>query len=266
MLSDFFAIKLGMTQAWTTEGKRVAVTRCKAAPNKLISSQLTSVLDKTARGRSFSDVTIFEVGFGQKKIKNVKKPLRSKLEKSGFSEGVAKVSGVRVADGAENLSVGSLVPVESVLAVGDVVQVQGVTKGRGFAGAVKRYGFAGGPKTHGQSDRHRAVGSIGAGTTPGRVWKGKRMPGHYGVETKTVTGLVVVHIDPVAQEIWLSGPIPGSVTSAVRIRKTGEKKSYTLNQVASQVAVVASPEEPAKETENTTETPTDAVQTTESQQ
>jgi large subunit ribosomal protein L3 len=229
MLVDFFAIKLGMTQAWTKDGKRLAITRCKATPNLITGTQTVSVLDKTFQNRVFHELTILEVGSGKKKLKNVPKPLRSKLEKSGFSQGVTQVVGVRVPTSDETPAVGSTVAVESVLEVGDVVQVRGTSKGRGFAGAVKRHGFHGGPKTHGQSDRHRAVGSIGAGTTPGRVWKGKKMPGHYGDEAKTVTGLVVVHLDVIAQEVWLSGPVPGSITSSLRIRKTGKKKQIELH-------------------------------------
>ncbi len=238
MLVDFFATKLGMTQAWTTAGKRLAVTRFKATENMVLGSSTVSVLVKDAKGRQKVDSLILEIGYGKKKLKNMSKPLRTKVEKSGFSQGIARITGTRVSPSAENIpAVGSIVTAADVLEVGDVVQVQGTTKGRGFAGAVKRYGFHGGPKTHGQSDRHRAVGSIGAGTTPGRVFKGKRMPGHYGDETKTVTGLVVLHIDPTSQEIWLSGPVPGSITSAVRIRKTGEKKMIELDTVASRVVL-----------------------------
>ncbi len=253
MLVDFFATKLGMTQAWTKDGKRLAITRCKATPNIITSSQVVTVLDKSIQGRVFKDVTILGVGSGKKKLKNMPKPLRSSLEKSGFSEGVARITGVRVPADQEAPTVGSSISLAETLEVGDVVQVQGTTKGRGFAGAVKRYGFHGGPKTHGQSDRTRAVGSIGAGTTPGRVWKGKRMPGHYGTDTQTVPGLVVVHVDPVAQEVWLSGPVPGSITSSVRIRKTGKKKSIELDTVASQLAAVVVPEVIAEVTPEVTE-------------
>lgn len=91
---------------------------------------------------------------------------------------------------------------------GDKVAVQGVTKGKGFAGVVKRYGFKGGPRTHGQSDRLRAPGSIGAGTTPGRVLKGKRMAGRLGNKTVTLDNREVV--DVVDSYLLLSGPVPGN--------------------------------------------------------
>jgi large subunit ribosomal protein L3 len=249
MLVDFFATKLGMTQAWTKAGKRLAVTRCKAPNTMVIGKETVSVLVPGSKTREKTDVVMLQVAFGKKKLKNMSKPLRSIVEKAGFTEGAAKIRGTRIADtAAESPAVGSFIALSDVLEVGDVVQVQGTSKGRGFAGAVKRYGFHGGPKTHGQSDRHRAVGSIGAGTTPGRVFKGKRMPGHYGDEAKTVTGLVVVHVDQVAQEVWLSGPVPGSVTSSVRIRKTGEKKTVELDTAASQIRVVEPAAEAAVET------------------
>src|SRR6185437_11340947 len=94
------------------------------------------------------------------------------------------------------------------------------------AGGVKRYGFRGGPKTHGQSDRHRAPGSIGQGTTPGRVYKGKRMAGHMGVDTVTITNLVVVDVDAENKKLYVLGLVPGTKKSSVVITKTGEKKKF----------------------------------------
>ncbi len=97
------------------------------------------------------------------------------------------------------------------------VNISGKTIGRGFAGAIKRYGFSGGPKTHGQSDRHRAVGSVGAGTSPGRVFKGKRLPGHYGNEVKTIMGVTVVAVDKKNKQIIVSGSVPGSKKNVLTI-------------------------------------------------
>ncbi|HYD35265.1 MAG TPA: 50S ribosomal protein L3 [Vitreimonas sp.] len=237
MLTTVFATKLGMTQAWTKEGKRMAVTRCKVTPNVVVGTQ--NPQEKSV---------VLEIGYGTKKLKNMNKPLRSQLEKSGFSMGITQVKGVKVALDGETPApkAGDSITIDQVLQIGDIVKVQGITKGRGFAGAVKRHGFAGGPETHGQSDRVRAVGSIGAGTTPGRVFKGKRMPGHYGVDTKTVTGLVILHIDPTTQEVWLSGPVPGHNQAVVRILKTGQTKQVELLNVQKSEAVVeAAPAEEA---------------------
>lgn len=221
MINTIFATKVGMSQAFTKDGKRLPVTKLKVSDNFVLSKKETQ--DK--------QVTL-EIGYGQKKLKNVEKPLRKQIEKSGFSLGVRQVEGVKLGkqeEGEKTLEAGQTLSVTDVLTVGDVVEIQGSTKGRGFAGAMKRHGFHGGPKTHGQSDRARAVGSIGAGTTPGRVWKGKRMPGRYGQETKTVAGLVVVYVDQAKQELWVSGPVPGFNTSTVRIIKTGVSKEIELN-------------------------------------
>jgi large subunit ribosomal protein L3 len=255
MLDAIFATKLGMTQAWSKSGKRLAVTKCKADENLIVGQHEASVTDKSSRLWNKNRQTILEVGFGTKKQKNMKKPLRTRMTKSGFSLGVQQIKGIH-ADAAQEspLKVGDSVSLDQVLAVGDVVKVQGVSKGRGFAGAMKRHGFHGGPATHGQSDRARAVGSIGSGTTPGRVWAGKKMPGHYGVDTKTVSGLVVLHIDPATKEVWLSGPVPGSITSILKIEKTGKKKSVeldlaSLGLVPAEEATNSPVEEPMAETQ-----------------
>jgi len=221
MITQVFATKRTMTQAWTTTGKRLAVTRLQVVNNAVIGQK-----------KSPDDSIRLELGFGLKKLKNMSKPLRSKLEKSGFSFGVRSMREVTVA-ADETLKPGDILKVEEILQIGDVVTVQGTTKGRGFAGAMKRHGFKGGPKTHGQSDRWRAVGSIGQRTTPGRVFKGKRMPGHYGVDVQTVAGLTVLYINPEVQEVWLSGPIPGAMNGTVTISKTGKTKPIQLDQKAS---------------------------------
>lgn len=277
MLNDFFVTKIGMTQAWTKDGKRLAITRCAINPNIVVDARTTDVIDKESLIRQTKPVTILEIGYGRKKLKNMSKPLRSKLEKGGFSFGVTNLKGVRTGDETSTPKVGESINVDQVLVVGDVVQVQGVSKGRGFAGGVKRYGFKGGSRTHGQSDRERAVGSIGAGTTPGRVYKGKRMPGQYGNDTKTVSGLVVVYIDTESGELWLSGPVPGSMNSPIRIRKTGGARSIFLDAVASGIKVKSDLEtekvekaEPAvtevmEEAPAETETPAEAEMPTETE-
>ena len=101
---------------------------------------------------------------------------------------------------------------------GDLVDVSGVSKGRGFAGAMKRHGFHGGPKTHGQSDRARAPGSIGAGTDPGRVVKGKKMAGHMGTRQVTVKNLKVIESDPARGVLLLRGAVPGNRDVLLRVR------------------------------------------------
>lgn len=126
----------------------------------------------------------------------------------------------------------------SIFTKQDLVKVTGTTKGRGFAGGVKRWGFHGGPKTHGQSDRHRAPGSIGQTTTPGRVFKGKKMAGHFGAAQQTTRNLEVFSIDLENNILEIKGAVPGPRGGYLVIEKTGKAKAY-----------VAPPEEKPKEDE-----------------
>ncbi len=247
MIQTFFATKKSMTQAWDKQGRRVAITKLIVEPNLVVGERMTQVKTDKTLASSWKEQKILEIGYGQKKLKNQTKPLRSRLQKLNFTTGVRQIVGVRV-DGNDTLSPGQALPVEQILKVGSLVKVRGTTKGRGFAGAVKRYGFAGGPKTHGQSDRLRAVGSIGNRTTPGRVWLGKRMPGHYGDEKQTVSGLVIAHFDQDKQELWVTGTIPGAFNSLVQITLTGKnKKNFALNLSSSQNEEKAEEEKGEKE-------------------
>jgi len=119
----------------------------------------------------------------------------------------------------DDFKVGDEVKIDSVFKPGDKVKVTGQAKGKGFAGVVKRWGFKSGPKTHGQSDRERAPGSIGLGTTPGRVFKGKKMPGRAGGQKVTVSGLVVVSVDEKNNLLGIRGLLPGHKNSFLLIRK-----------------------------------------------
>ena len=109
---------------------------------------------------------------------------------------------------------------------GSFVDISGISKGKGFAGGMKRHGFHGGPKTHGQSDRWRAPGSVGAGSTPGRVFKGKRMAGHYGNETITTRGLEVVSVDLENNIISIKGAVPGARDTLVMVAGEGNIPVY----------------------------------------
>jgi large subunit ribosomal protein L3 len=125
-------------------------------------------------------------------------------------------------DGATH-TVGDKIDV-SIFAVGEIVDVIGTSKGKGFAGVVKRYHFRGGPKTHGQSDRHRRPGSIGSGTTPGRVYKGLRMAGRMGDERVTVQNLRVLQVDTERNLLVLRGAVPGPANGLVTVRKAVKGK------------------------------------------
>lgn len=238
MLNTLFATKTGMTQAWDTSGKRLAVTRLVVDTNAVLSKRVLKAKNRL-EDNQVQDCLIFELGYGKKKLENCTKPIKSKVEKAGFSQGFKKIVGLKFFYNDENkeeveslLKPGDIVKLSDVLEVGDVVSVQGKTKGKGFAGVMKRHGFHGGPRTHGQSDRQRAPGAIGCRTTPGRVFLGHRMAGHMGDVLTTVKNLVVLHIDLDKNEIWLNGPIPGYNSGLVKISKTGEKKTIQLNKQA----------------------------------
>ena len=128
------------------------------------------------------------------------------------------------ADDYETVNVGQTLTAAEVFAIGDRVDIQGIGKGKGFQGAVKRHHFAGGPKTHGQSDRHRAPGSIGAGSSPGRVFKGTRMAGRMGGKPASTLNLEIVRIQAERGLIFVNGSVPGATTGLVRIRQTKRKK------------------------------------------
>lgn len=233
MLQSIYATKIGMTQAWTAGGKRLPVTKCHAEKMSVVSVREVSITDTSTLKKTQHKVKQVQLGLGTKKLAKMSKPLRSYLTTQGFSDGIASIKTSYLTDESTQLTPGATLALSDLLAVGDVVQVQGTSKGSGYTGVVKRYGFAGGPATHGQSDRERAPGSIGMRTTPGRVHKNKRMAGHAGVEAVTVLNLVIVHIDNDTGEIWLSGPVPGSIASHIKITKTGRSKKIDINHVAS---------------------------------
>ncbi len=218
MINTLLGTKIKMTQ--TFEGNvRTPVTIVNAGP-----CIVTMVKDEAKHG-----YTSVQLGFGNRKLKNVSKALQGHL-KGAITEKTAPHFLREVhTEADETLKVGDSVKVTDVFAAGDTIAVTGISKGKGFAGGVKRHGFRGGPKTHGQSDRHRAPGSIGQGTTPGRVYKGKRMAGHMGVDQVTVKNLKVVAVNPEKNELWISGPIPGAPGSMVVVKRISERKEETPN-------------------------------------
>ncbi len=185
-----------------------------------------------------------QLGFGEKKIKNISKPLLGHLRNVVESKKVAPrfLREVKL-DKEPELKVGDVIAVSDIFRKGDVVQVTGISKGKGFAGVVKRWGFSGGPRTHGQSDRERAPGSIGQGTTPGRVWKGKKMAGRMGGRKVTVKNLVVVDIQAEENLLAISGLLPGQRGSLLIIKRLGSGKIEELEEKAPEVQVVQEEEE-----------------------
>ena len=238
MIDTIYATKKSMSQAWDVNGKRLAITKLVVEPNIVVGDKQAQVRSDKKKVDGWTQTRILEVGYGNKKLARMSKPMRTRLEKLSLKNGVRQIAGVREQAGDEPIALGATINADKILQVGDIVQVQGTTKGRGFAGGMKRHGFRGGPKTHGQADRARAVGSVGNRTTPGRVWLGKRLPGHMGMTTKTVKGLVVAYFDSDSGEVWLTGPVPGTFGGVVAITTSGKKrKNFALNQEASGIEV-----------------------------
>ncbi len=207
MAQGIIGRKLGMTQIFSDDGKAEAVTAVEAGP-------CTVIQVKTDAKEGYNAV---QFGFGE--AKRLKSPQRGHLRGLGQFRYLREF---RV-DDTENIEVGDRVDV-SLFKEGDIVDVTGISKSKGFAGVVKRYGFAGGPKTHGQSDRHRHPGSIGSTTSPGRVLKGMRMAGHMGNERVTVRNLEVLGTDADRNLLLVKGAVPGSRNGLLLIRKSGEGK------------------------------------------
>jgi large subunit ribosomal protein L3 len=207
MIQGLLGNKLGMIQRFEDDGTVSAVTVIEAGP-----CLVTQV--KTIERDGYEAV---QLGFGQ--IKRLNQPQRGHLK--GL-ENVRHLREFKVDDISE-VAVGQRIGAD-LFQVGDFVDVTAISKGRGFAGVVRRHGFHGGPKTHGQSDRHRAPGSIGSTTTPGRVLKGLRMAGHMGAQQVTVRGLRVMDVNPDRGVILIRGGVPGPRSGLVMIRRSKRRK------------------------------------------
>ena len=206
MFPGIIGKKIGMTQLFQESGETVAVTAIQAGPS--VVTQIKS------RDRDGYDA--IQVGFIENKVKQSQ---LSSPEK-GHLRGLENVRYLREfrTDDISSVKRGDKVDV-GFLKHGDLVNVTGLSKGRGFAGVVKRHHFAGGPKTHGQTDRHRAPGSIGATTFPGRVLKGKRMAGHMGNRGVTARNLEVIQADPERNLLLVKGTVPGANGGLLVIEK-----------------------------------------------
>lgn len=215
-MATLLGIKHNMTTRFTPEGFKVPVTKVVAEPNVVLLKKEQSTvigLGKRKKVKKTENAYVKTVGYTPRYIKQVKQKNTPISQDNSQPE-------------ENKTTLGQKITVE-IFEAGDEVRVTGTTKGRGFAGVVKRWGFHGGPKTHGQSDRHRAPGSIGAGTTPGRVYKGKRMAGHMGAAQLTVTGLEVIDIDKEKNILFIKGSVPGARNGLLIIEKTGKVKGYT---------------------------------------
>ncbi|CUV03090.1 MAG: 50S ribosomal protein L3 [SAR202 cluster bacterium] len=204
MLQGFLGKKIGMTQIFREDGRVVPVTVIQAGP-----CVVTQVKTKETDGYE-----AVQLGFGDVKRRN--KPESGHLKNSRLSQYLREVG----TDDTSEFEVGQAIGVD-IFEAGEKVDVIGTSKGRGFAGVMKRWNFGGGPRTHGQSDRARAPGSIGGGTTPGKVYKGLKMGGHMGNRRITVKGLEIIEIDTERNLLLVKGGIPGATNSLVQIRRAG---------------------------------------------
>ena len=200
MKKAIIAKKVGMTQVFSPEGVIIPVTVLQAGPCKV-----TQV--KTVETDGYNAV---QLAFGEVKEKNVTKPLKGHFEKANVAP-LRRLKEFRLED--SSLALGEEVKAD-VFEEGEKVDIHGVSKGKGFQGVIKRYGQHRGPMAHG-SKYHRAVGSLGASSTPSRVFKGKKLPGHMGNVSCTIQNVKIVKVDVENNMILIKGAVPGSNGSIV---------------------------------------------------
>lgn len=201
MTNGLIGRKLGMTLVFSEDGTAVPVTIIQAGPCKVV-----QVRDQAV-----------QLGFGERRKSRLKKAEVGHAAKAGLTGSPHIVRSFALT--GEALAPGSEVTV-GIFAPGELVKVTGRSKGRGFQGIVHRYGAGGGPGSHGNT-RHRKPGSVGAGTDPSRVIKGKRMPGHMGDRRHTEMGLRVVRVDAEKHLLFVGGAVPGSKNGIVTVAKQG---------------------------------------------
>ena len=208
--------KLGMTRVFSKTGEVIPVTVIQAGP-----CYVTQI--KTVATDRYNAI---QIGYGI-----AKKLSKGEAGHLGSLPKVRNLKEIRT-DDVDTYTLGQILDV-SLFQVGDIIDVTGTSKGKGFAGVVKRHHFAGGPKTHGASDRTRAPGAIGAGTTPGRVLKGMRMAGHMGARQSTILNLLVVSVDVERNLLLVQGAVPGATNGLLYVRKaakTAEAKRLRVLQ------------------------------------
>lgn len=196
--------KIGMTRVYGEVGQAIPVTVIEAGPVKVLQ----------VKSNETDGYSAIQVGFIEQKPHRVNKAVAGHLKKSE-SKGFYFIREFRV-DDSSAYTVGDEISLDSVLKVGDIVDVQGTSKGRGFQGVIKRHGFAGGGAGHG-SMFHRAPGSIGCSAYPGKVIKGKKMPGRMGNDTVLRKNVIVVDIRSDENVVLLKGPLPGAKNGLLKI-------------------------------------------------
>ena len=209
MVNGIIGRKVGMTQIFEDSGEAVPVTVIEAGPCPIV--QL-----KTQEKDGYQAV---QLGFGEQKENRMNKPKRGHLAKAGVDSSFV-LREFRV-QSLEDLSVGNVVDA-SVFSEGELVDVTGTSKGRGFSGVVRRWNFSGGKKSHGGEQDLRRPGSIGASATPSRVFKGKRMAGRHGAKRHTVQNLFVVQADAERNLLVVKGAVPGPPNGLLLIKKAAK--------------------------------------------
>lgn len=205
MVKKLIGKKLGMIRHFLEQGESVPVTVLKVGPCVVVQK-------KTREKEGYNAI---QVGYGLKNEKRVNKPMKGHFKAAG-DRCFACLREISIED-PSSFELGQEIKAD-IFSAGDVVNVRGVSKGRGFAGVMKRWGFSGGRKTHG-SRSHRVPGSIGSSATPGRVQKGKKLPGRMGHQHVMVKNLFVVDVRPEADVVLVKGAVPGSRNSLVEISK-----------------------------------------------
>lgn len=243
-MNTIIGTKGNMTQVFVND-RRVPVTKIMAGP--CVVTQIKH-MDKDG-------YWAVQFGLNTKRAKNTSKPLQGHLQKVKQETKFPRtLKEVRFSE-EPNLKVGDIVNVADIFGIGDVVAVAGVSKGKGFQGGVRRYNFRGGPRTHGQSDRERAPGSIGQTTTPGRVYKGKRMAGRMGTDTVTVKNLHIIGVNKETGEILVSGAVPGRIGTLLTIIRLSAGSLKDLEKEAPAAAVFEEAPAEGAEAEKATEAP-----------
>lgn len=203
--------KIGMTQIFAEDGRLIPVTVVEAGPCSVVQK-------KTVENDGYSAV---QLGFGDKKEKNVNKPMKGHFAKAGVS--VKRYLREFKFDNADEMNVGDEIKVD-MFEAGDVLDVTGTSKGHGYAGTVKRWGTHRGPMSHG-SHYHRGPGSLGACSSPSRVYKGKKLPGHFGVDKVTIQNLDLVKVDAERNLLLIRGSVPGPKGGLLIIKNAVKAKA-----------------------------------------
>mgnify|MGYP006413168121 FL=1 len=208
-MSALLGKKIGMTNVFSSEGKLVPVTVVQVGP-----CVVTQIKTNETDGYN-----ALQLGFDEKPVEKLNKPIAGHLKKTG-DKGFRVLREFRT-DDAESVEPGATIGID-IFAIGDKVNISGISKGRGFQGTIKRHGFSRGPETHG-SRNHRKPGSIGNSAWPGKVFKGKKLPGHMGTNRETVKNLTIVDIKHEDNLLLVKGPLPGFKTGILEVQKTDKK-------------------------------------------